>query len=313
MTTIDSLSTCVRPMIMAPPGRILVCSDLSAIENRGLAYLSGCDAMLNIYARGFDPYVDFGARFYELDYTDLDPSVKGITAEEKARRKKIRQIMKPPVLGCGYGLGAGQRRTLANGTVAWTGLMAYAGGMGVKLEPAQASAMVKRFREDFKEVPQYWRYCEEAFFAATKTKKRQQVGAVIFGYSNGATYIELPSGRRIHYLNPRSWRGEKGIEIRYDGLRNNMWWTVTAWGGVLTENIVQAFSRDVLVEGMHRAEAKGLMVVGHCHDEILAETNGPSSGLDEMALSECLSDPISWAPGLPLGAEGWEGERYAKQ
>jgi DNA polymerase len=277
---------------------MLVVSDLSAIENRALFWLSGCEAGLEIYSEGRDPYKDFATRFYGIEYD--------------AVTKAQRNICKPAVLGCGYGLGAGQRRQMANGTLQWTGLMAYASNMGVALVPEESRGLVQTFRRTFADVPKYWRYLEEAFFAATKTKKRQQVGAVIFGYSNGATYIELPSGRRIHYLNPRSWQGEKGIEIRYDGLRNGHWWTITAWGGVLTENVVQAVARDVLVEGMFRAEADGLKVVGHCHDELICETAGPSTGLDALALEGCMSKPISWAPGLPLAAEGWEGERYTK-
>lgn len=277
---------------------MLVVADLNAIEHRVLMWLSGCEDGLNIHRNGLCPYKDFATRFYHLPYADIT--------------KTQRQICKPPVLGCGYGLGAGQQRKMTNGTVQWTGLMAYAGGMGVNLKLTDSFRMVQTFRDGYPEVPQYWRYMEEAFYAATKTKKRQQVGEVIFGYSNGATYLDLPSGRRIHYLNPRAWQGAKGIEIRYDGLRNGQWWTVTAWGGVLTENVVQAVSRDVLVEGMIRAEARGLKIVGHCHDEIICETQGPSSGLDALALEECMSSPISWARGLPLAAEGWEGERYAK-
>lgn len=277
---------------------MLVVADLSAIENRVLAWLSGCESMLEIYEKDLDPYVDFATRFLNREYDQVT--------------KAERQLCKPAVLGCGYGLGAGQQRVMTNGSKQWTGLMAYAASMGVNLRWEDSSKMVRTFRDTFHEVPQYWRYMEEAFYAATKTKKRQQVGEVVFGYSNGATYIELPVGRRIHYLNPRSWQGEKGIEIRYDGLRNGQWWTVTAWGGVLTENVVQAVSRDVLVEGMLRAEGRGLKIVGHCHDEIIAETSGPSSGLDQLVLEQCMSEAISWAPGLPLAAEGWEGERYAK-
>lgn len=277
---------------------MLVVADLNAIEHRVAMWLSGCEEGLGIHRRGECPYKDFATRLYHIPYPEVT--------------KIQRQFCKPPVLGCIYGLGAGQRRQMANGTFQWTGLMAYAASMGITLELALSRDMVNTFRSTFPEVPQYWRYMEEAFYAATKTKKRQQVGEVIFGYSNGATYIELPSGRRIHYLNPRAWYGAKGIEIRYDGLRNGQWWTVTAWGGVLTENVVQAVSRDVLVEGMLRAEARGLKIVGHCHDEIICETRGPSSGLDALALEECMSEPIAWARGLPLAAEGWEGERYAK-
>lgn len=307
--SLDSLSTLVRPMITAGPGKKLVVADLSAIENRGLMWLSGCDEGLKVYADGLDPYLDFGTRLYKIDYDSIT--------------KTQRQLCKPAVLGCGYGLGAGQERRLANGQVEYTGLRGYAAGFGVDLTQRESQDMVNTFRNSFYEVVEYWRYLERAFHAAVKTGKRQQVGAVYFGtVSNPKTteiesvYIELPSKRRIHYMNPRAWQGAKGVEIRFDGLRNGAWWSISAWGGVLTENVVQALSRDVLVEGMMRAESEGITVVGHCHDELICEVEkswawrGPGSAVG--LLEDCMSKDITWAPGLPLAAEGWEGERYAK-
>lgn len=301
--SLDLMANCVRPMIQAGPGKKLVVADLSAIENRGLMWLSGCDTGLAVYAEDRDPYKDFAVRMYRINYDDVS--------------KKQRQICKPAVLGCGYGLGAGQERELANGQIELTGLRAYAKNMGVTLTHEDAIDMVYTFRRVFDDVPKYWRYLEQAFHAAVQTGKRQQVGAVYFGAVMNAArelesvYAELPSGRRIHYMNPRAWQGAKGIEIRFDGLRNGQWWSITAWGGVLCENVVQGFSRDVLVEGMMRAEAEGLPIVLHCHDELVSEVSNRVDAV--QVLEKCMSDPISWAPGCPLAAEGWEGERYAKQ
>jgi DNA polymerase len=295
--SLDQLSTCIRPMIAAGPGKKLVWADLSAIENCALAWLSGCEAMLDIYREGKDPYKDFATRLYGIPYEKVSKAQRG--------------ICKPAVLGCGYGLGPGMERQMANGQTQFTGLRKYAESMGVELSAADSRRMVSTFRDSFYEVVDYWGYLQQAFYAAAKSKKRQQVGAVVLGWASDAVYIELPSGRRIHYLNPKVWKGEKGLEIRFDGLRNGQWWTVTTWGGSLCENVVQAFARDVLVTGMLRAEKAGMTIVGHCHDEIICETPR-NCGLAEEALAFCMSASTPWAPGLPLKAEGFEGPRYLK-
>jgi DNA polymerase len=68
---------------------------------------------------------------------------------------------------------------------------------------------------------------------------------------------------------------------------------------------------------MLRAEERGLQLVGHVHDELIAEFEPlePSDGLFAVACSDLeadMSDPIDWAPGLPLAAEGYECEFYMK-
>lgn len=79
--------------------------------------------------------------------------------------------------------------------------------------------------------------------------------------------------------------------------------------GVFTENIVQAFCRDVLCEGMIRAEQHPLLTpVLHVHDEIVCLTRTNQVRL----LTDLMTQPVEWAPGLPLDGEGWFGPRYCK-
>lgn len=299
--SLEKLSSCIRPCIRAPKGYKLVGADLSAIENRVLAWLSGSEDMLDIYRNGRDPYKEFATLMYRIEYD--------------AVTKAQRQICKPAVLGCGYGLGGGQERHLQNGQVTKTGLWKYAESMGVELTQAEAREMVMVFRDAYPDVVFYWNYLEDAFLAAYKTKKRQQVGAIYFTATKEAVKIELPSGRCIHYLNPHAYRGADGLKISFDGLRQGGWGRQSTWGGRLTENVVQAVARDVLAEGMKRTEkgCHGLTVVGHVHDEIIClaeETNIWEPNV--KALERAMANPIEWAPGLPLAAEGWEGEFYQK-
>lgn len=51
-------------------------------------------------------------------------------------------------------------------------------------------------------------------------------------------------------------------------------------------------------------------MVFHVHDEVICEVpNGVSSAKE---ISEIMSAPIEWAPGLPLKADAYECEYYRK-
>lgn len=297
VNSLAALSTCIRPCIRAPKGYKLVVADLSAIENRVLAWLSGCEPMLEVYANNRDPYKSFAVEMYGIDY--------------EAVTKAQRQVCKPAVLGCGYGLGGGQERELQNGQKVKTGLWKYAESMGVNLARHEAHQMVNTFRMMYREVVDYWYFLEDAFYAAFKTKKRQQVGAIYFTATPEAVKVELPSGRFLHYFNPGAWKGNEGLKLSFDGYRAAGWGRQSTWGGRVCENLDQGISRDAFATGLLRAEAANVPIVGHMHDEAVGLV--PVSDTTALQrLKKALSDPIDWAPGLPLAAEGWEGEFYMK-
>ena len=77
----------------------------------------------------------------------------------------------------------------------------------------------------------------------------------------------------------------------------------------MTENIVQAIARDLMVEDAMEID-EPLPVVFTAHDEIIAE--GRRSG-DLGFVTSILSTPPLWASDLPLDAEGFVSPRYAKE
>lgn len=88
------------------------------------------------------------------------------------------------------------------------------------------------------------------------------------------------------------------------------WERFGLYGGLAFENIVQAIARDLLANGIKKAEAAGYPVIGHVHDEILTEVDRGWGDVGEFERLICeLPD---WAAGLPLTASGWRGKRYRK-
>jgi DNA polymerase len=78
------------------------------------------------------------------------------------------------------------------------------------------------------------------------------------------------------------------------------------------ENNVQAIARDVLVEGMFEAEARGYEIVLTVHDELLTETPLTGGMYSPEELKEIMSTVPAWCEGLPLAAKTWRGMRYDK-
>jgi DNA polymerase bacteriophage-type len=83
-----------------------------------------------------------------------------------------------------------------------------------------------------------------------------------------------------------------------------------AYGGTWTENIVQAVSRDLLVEAMHRVERAGYHIVLTVHDEIITEM--PKDAGDKEEFKRLMIETPQWADGLPMNTSPWCGARYRK-
>lgn len=147
--------------------------------------------------------------------------------------------------------------------------------------------------------------------------------------------IHLPSGRCLHYLNAtleeETVQGNDGkpwtrTQIYYDGIEHSatqnedgstarkkaVWGRAKTYGGKECENIDQAFSRDLLANAMLLADDVGFDLFGLFHDELGAEADDVIDGTGIADLIWCMSQPPSWAPGVPLGAEGFESQFYRK-
>src|SRR6185369_14017614 len=112
--------------------------------------------------------------------------------------------------------------------------------------------------------------------------------------------LEERFGRMQEGVTYESW-GVKGRQLK------------RLYGGLLTENIVQAVARDLLLNGMLEAEKEGIPVVMTIHDEIVGEVP-IDCGYDHKKLLECMTRTPEWAEGMGfiLAAEGDDSLFYKK-
>src|SRR5262249_50013310 len=80
-----------------------------------------------------------------------------------------------------------------------------------------------------------------------------------------------------------------------------------AFGGLMLENITQAFCRDVFMAAMPRLEAAGYPIVMHTHDEWCCEVPDGHGSLDEFLA--IVTTPPPWAPDLPIAAKARISDR----
>jgi len=276
-----------------------------------------------------------------MTYEQLEANYHSTDKMIKAIAKKMRQDMKPAVLGCVYMLRGGSVETdWKTGRPTLTGLLDYASKMGITLDEKTANEAVRFFRQKYREIKQGWydltRIVSEVLAdGAVRVKREWGPGGIVkfdkltindHGARRNILRIHLPSGRCLHYFNARMeetkmrWTDGEGNDVYrmsfvYDGQNQetHQWGTITNnHGGKILENIVQASSRDILALKLLMFEAANLFVVGHVHDEGIAETDDDpiAPGLAEMDAIMRLA--IEWLPGMLLGCDGFEDRYYHK-
>lgn len=303
---LDVIASCLRPVFCPKPGSTFYIADLSSIENLVLGWICNCKHILQVFHNGLDPYREFAAILFNKPYDQ-------VTKEE-------RNIAKAPCLAAGYAMSAGKEIQNADGDTVLTGLRAYAKSMGVEMTPEDAERSIKLYKKLNPEVVETWKALENAFIRAVDNKETVVAARCTFYLTDNVLSVTLPSGRELKYFNPKvsrelaEYQGREYTRnhLTYSGLGvNTQWQQIETSRGSLIENLCQAIARDVLVEGIRRATAKGFVVVAHVHDELVCEVPNDST-LTVSDLEQCMSAPIDWAPGLPLKAVGFESEIYRK-
>jgi DNA polymerase len=302
-----ALSSGVRGVVQAPDGYVLYDADLNAIENSVLGWMADEQRILDVFRQNRDPYIDFATYMFGESYEKL-------WHEYKVEKKKgKRTISKPGVLGCGYMLSAGfEYEDESTGEILATGLLGYARQMGIDMTPDQSETSVAVWRDTYVNAVDFWYDVDRAVRRTIATGKHTEVGPFDFYLDWPFLLARLPSGRYLHYLRPKiedrrtPW-GKVRPTPTYEGIdsrsQRKAWTRISTHPGKITENLDQAVARDILAKGLKRAMRRGLDIRLHVHDQIAGIAPVDKAEEHAKILSECMSEPMPWAPDLPLKAE----------
>jgi len=317
LSVMDFVAGCIRACYRAPAGDTFVIADYASIEPRILGWISGCGKINEMFRRGEDCYLKFAEPLFGIPYAEMVQIVDG-KHECKPEYKLIRQQAKPGFLGCGYMLSGGEEKLDKNGDTYKTGVWGYAASMGVDLPYELAHKAVKVFRSEYKEVCEFWYQSEDSIKESIRTRKKIQLGPIFFDMVGKTLRMGLPSGRFLHYVNPKieqaEFKGKMKDQITFEGIegKTKQWLRQPTHPGRTTENAVSGIARDVLLDGLKKADNAGLRLCAHVHDEAVALAKLAEQEKSLKILLTCMSTSPDWAKSLRISAEGFCSERYKK-
>jgi DNA polymerase len=293
------ISQLIRTAFIAPEGYTYSVADFSAIEARVIAWVANEKWRLELFK---DPHSDI--------YCASASKMFGVPVH---KGDELRQRGKVAELALGYGGGINALTTMDTKKA---------------LKEEEKPEILYKWREANKKIVSLWKSLENAAKTCIGTRRPvvytiTEKAQIVFNYEFGAMTVKLPSGRKLFYPSARLSRrtittASDSFEVQdisYKGQNQitGKWETLHTYGGKLTENIVQAISRDLLAQAIFNVFDMGYNIVLHVHDEIAAEI--PKDGNEENVLNDmcvAMAQAPDWAGGIALRAAGYLTDYYKK-
>lgn len=332
----EALSMALRGAITAGAGGSLFVQDFSAEEARVVFWLAREEAGLKIFRDGGDMYLEMASIIYNRLITEKG----GIE----------RFLGKQSILGLGFEMGFIKFlvtcRMLGAPPFSKEQVIEAVGGRDaanvihhailerdqwlIKNKRPQATVManlpgatgqdyielvlmkhcVDMYRSRFSRVTESWRELEVAVRVAVSQPKTQTHAARCDWIFEDGKFLEcrLPSGRIMRFCDPRVDNDGK-LSYMTTNPTTKQWVRAYTYGGHLMQGATQATARDALAEAMLNVdEHPNYDLVLSVHDEVGAESeDGDLEEYEKLVVKQ-----PSWAPDLPIKAEGWTGFRYRK-
>lgn len=279
----DTLSQLIRTAFIPKPGYKFIVSDFSAIEARVLSHLAGESWRANVFKDGKDIYCASASQMFH------------VPVEKHGINSHLRQKGKIAELALGYGGSVGALKAM--------------GALEMGLSENELQPLVDAWRTSNPNIVQFWWAVDSAVKTTIKTRNLTEVNGIKFIYKSGILFIHLPSGRNLCYIKPKIAENMFGGEaVTYEGVGSTKKWErLESYGPKFVENIVQAVSRDILMDAIRTLSH--CFIVGHVHDELIIECS-KDANLDTIykQMGRCPS----WMSDILLRADGYETEFYKK-
>lgn len=281
----DVLSQLIRTAFIPKENCHFYVADFSAVEARVIAWLSGEEWRQEAFAHNKDIYCASASQMF------------GVPVIKHGINGNLRQKGKIAELALGYGGSIGALKAM--------------GATKLGLTEDELPPLVEMWRQASPHIVHFWWDIDKAAKVCIKTRLPQESHDMKFTYRSGCMFLKLRSGRSLCYPQPKIGINRFGSEsITFMGINTvKKWSRIETYGAKLVENIVQATSRDLLAEVMHRLEAAGNPVVMHIHDEAVIEA---PTGRSLATMVKIMTEVPDWANGLILNAAGFVGDFYKK-
>ena len=288
-------------LIVGEDEEVVTC-DLSQIEARLVAWICGCNKLVQEFANNQDPYSLLAT---EIFGHPINRKLKD------ALGKVIYEIEgfigKTGILGLGYGCGKDNFDTMVTRSARSMQL-----DLSGKYDRGVGDRAVDAYRRRYHEIPTGWRtldmHLRMSFLSGSQTA---MFGPVKISYGNAL----LPSGLSLRYADPKTEMDANGRnELRY---RYGKFWH-KLYGAKFLENIVQALARIVVMNaalrirdrGRHTANPEDYRFRLQAHDELVFIVKKINLAAVKQVIMEEMTRRPSWAPDAPIDAEMGQGASY---
>lgn len=325
----------LKKSLLAPRGYKVVAADSNAIEARMTAWLAGHEDLVAGFRENRDVYSDFASQVYGRAIDRIrnpEDEVPGF-------------LGKVAILGLGYQMSWPKLSvTLLAGAMGGPPVQLLekdASTLGVNLDKffndersmgrvetlvsrldrealaihcACAEFIVKKYRKANAPIVELWASMEDVIETMTTAEEGEEF---TFGPNDCLVImrhrIRLPNGLYLRYPGLRQSEEEQSFGSGYSYLGQYGKLRQKIYGGLLTENCIQALARIVVGEQMVSVKAKyGYDPVLMTHDEIAEIAPEDEAPLAYHQLVEEMKIAPSWAAGLPLHAKGGWSSSYGE-
>lgn len=283
----------LRTCIVAPDGYTLGVADASQIECRTNGLISGQEDLLQLFRDKRDPYNDMARNIFGHDVDrkgNPDHFFKGF-------------LGKTATLGLGFQMGGDKFKYTVERDAKVNMQMDY----DMPIEEANR-IVYNVYRPKNYKIVEMWAHCKEFLFCMYQNRTRY------WDYEGGQLFIDGPNNKII--FPNGTWLYYPGLDYNsgsftYLTRQGSSWKTKYIYGGLLCENIVQHFARNITSWHL-TIIAERYNVVMHTYDENIALV--PIAEADEGTewMIEIMKIRPDWAPSIPLDAEGGHAREYSK-
>ena len=279
----DTLSQLIRTAFIPKPGYKFYVADFSAIEARVIAHLAGESWRADVFKNGGDIYCASAEQMFH------------VPVKKHGVNGHLRQKGKIAELALGYGGSVGALKAM--------------GALEMGLSEDELQPLVDAWRASNPNIVQLWWDVDTAVKTAVSMRTTSETHGIKFVWRSGMLFVYLPSGRRLCYVKPKMGQNKFGGDsITYEGVGSTKKWErLESYGPKFVENIVQAISRDLLMNAMKTLSH--CFICGHVHDELIIECK------EEVSLEELCKQMArvpDWMPDILLRADGYITPWYRK-